>query len=123
VRFLLNENIPATVIHALRNRGHDVVSAKETMLGKPDKVLLTRAEKEKRLLVTQDKHFGELAFRAGLPAECGIILFRLGTASPEADSQRMLNVIENRSDWAGHFSVVTDRHIRVRSLLQQKRND
>ena len=40
MRFLLNENIPGTVIQALRNHGHDVVSAKETMAGNPDRLIL-----------------------------------------------------------------------------------
>ena len=53
MRFLKNENIPGTVIRVLRDYGHDVVSAKETMSGKPDKLILARAEEEKRLLITQ----------------------------------------------------------------------
>lgn len=123
MRLLLNENIPGTVIRVLRNRGHDVISAKEIMAGKSDKLILERAEKEKRLLVTQDKHFGELAFRFGLPLECGIILFRLGGANPEEDNRRMLDAIEGRTDWVGNFSVVTEKHIRIRPLSHPKRSD
>ncbi len=95
MRFLMNENIPGTVIRVLRDRGHDVVAAKETMSGKPGKVILARAQEEKRLLITQDKHFGELAYRAGLSPECGIILFRLEGSNSEDDNNRMLEVIEN----------------------------
>ena len=123
MRFLMNENIPGTVIRVLRDHGHDVVAAKETMSGKPDKVILARAQEEKRLLITQDKHFGELAYRAGLSAECGIILFRLEGSNSEDDNNRMLEVIENRTDWLGHFSVVTEKHIRIRPLLKVKRRD
>jgi len=123
LRFLLNENIPGTVIQTLRNHGHDVVSAKETMAGDPDRLILERAQKENRLLITQDKHFGELAYRAGLPVECGIILFRLEGANPEEDNHRMLEAIESRTDWAGNFSVVTERHIRIRPLPHPKGGD
>jgi predicted nuclease of predicted toxin-antitoxin system len=121
VRFLLNENIPGTVIQALRDYGHDVVSVKEIMAGNPDRLILERAQGENRLLVTQDKHFGELAFRAGLPAECGIILFRLEGANPEEDNNRMLDAIKSRTDWVGNFSVVTERHIRIRRLPHPER--
>ena len=31
---------------------------------------------ESRLLLTFDKDFGELTFRLGVPASCGIVLFR-----------------------------------------------
>lgn len=120
MRFLLNENIPGTVIHVLRDRGHDVLSAKETMAGNPDKLILERAQKENRLLVTQDKHFGELAFRVGLPSECGVILFRLEGSNPEEDNRRILDTIESRMDWSGNFSVVTEKHIRIRPLSHSK---
>jgi len=77
MRVLVNENIAATVIQELRHRGHDVLSAKESMRGAPDDVILARAQAEKRLLITQDKDFGELARVSGLPAACGVNLFRM----------------------------------------------
>ena len=67
-------------------------------------------------MLTQDKDFGELAFRFGLPAECGVILLRLSGPNPDADNQRALLAVESRTDWAGHFSVVTDVRIRMRPL-------
>jgi predicted nuclease of predicted toxin-antitoxin system len=59
-----------------------------------------RAQRELRLVVTQDKDFGELAFRQRLAAQCGVILFRLSQNDPDANVQRMLEVIESRSDWS-----------------------
>jgi predicted nuclease of predicted toxin-antitoxin system len=116
MRVLVNENISRTVIEEMRRRGHDVLSAKESMLADPDEALLERARRESRVLLTQDKDFGELAFRAKLPAECGVVLFRLGGCGPESDSNRILGSIEARQDWAGHFAVVTDDRIRIRPL-------
>jgi predicted nuclease of predicted toxin-antitoxin system len=66
--------------------------------------------------LTQDKDFGELAFRIGLPAECGIILFRLIGTNPDEDMRRMVEVLESRSDWAGHFVVATGDRLRLRPL-------
>jgi hypothetical protein len=66
--------------------------------------------------VTQDKDFGELAFRKKLPAACGIILFRLSGKSAASDINRMLEIIASREDWEGHFSVVTETKIRMRGL-------
>jgi len=120
MRLLANENVSATVIQALRQRGHDVLSAKESMRGESDPAVLLRARQEGRLVVTHDKDFGELAFRKGLPAECGILLFRLGGADPDSDNRRMLEVIQGREDWAGHFAVVTDDQIRIRPLPPAK---
>lgn len=116
MRILANENVSATVLQALRERGHDVLSVKESLRGEKDATILARAQAELRLVLTHDKDFGELAFRAGLPAECGVILIRLSGDNPDADNQHVLQAIESRSDWAGHFSVVTEDRIRMRPL-------
>jgi len=116
VLLLLNENMPSTLATMLRDGGHDVLTVKEAMRGADDVAVLARAQAEARILLTQDKDFGELAFRHGLPAECGIILFRLTGAAPEADVRRMLDALDSRSDWAGHLAVVTDDRVRLRPL-------
>ena len=109
-----------TAVAELRSRGHDVVAVKETLRGSSDTAILAQAQLEKRLVITQDKDFGELAFRQFLPAECGIILFRLSGDSPEADIQRIVEVIESRTDWQGQFAVATDDRIRLRPLPSRK---
>ena len=116
MRLLVNENVTGTVIQELRQRGHDVLSVKESMRSEADDVILARAQTEQRIVVTHDKDFGELAFRSQLPAECGVILLRLSGSDRDTDNARILEALENRSDWAGHFSVVTDDRIRVRPL-------
>jgi len=116
MRVLTHENVPGAMIAILRQKGHDVVSAKESLRGVPDRVVLARAQAEERILLTFDKEFGELAFRFELPAACGIVLFRLSGASPERDTARALAALESRQDWAGHFAVVTDDRIRLRLL-------
>jgi predicted nuclease of predicted toxin-antitoxin system len=109
-----------TVIRVLRERGHDVVSAKEALCGAADEEILARAQLEQRLLVSQDKDFGELAFRARLPASCGVILFRLVGTDPSEDNERILEVLESGTDWAGRFAVVTERQVRIRPLPSPK---
>jgi predicted nuclease of predicted toxin-antitoxin system len=116
MRVIVNENITQSVIQGLRDRGFDVLSVKESMRGADDTSILQRAEAEQRLVITQDKDFGELAFKHRLPATSGIVLFRLSADDPADDNQRMLDVMQSRSDWAGHFSVVTNDRIRMRTL-------
>jgi predicted nuclease of predicted toxin-antitoxin system len=117
MRFLVDENVATTVIRKLRQRGHDVLSAKESMLSEADDVILARAQTEERIVVTHDKDFGELAFRSQLPASFGIILFRLAGSNPDSDNQRMLEALESRTDWPGNLAVVTNERIRMRPLL------
>jgi predicted nuclease of predicted toxin-antitoxin system len=116
MRIVVNENVSASVIRELRSRGHDVLAAKEGMPGTNDESILARAQAENRLVVTHDKDFGELAFRFGLPANCGVLLIRLSGQSAQADIELVLNVIDSRDDWAGHFSVADRGRVRMRPL-------
>jgi predicted nuclease of predicted toxin-antitoxin system len=116
MRVLANENVSGSVIQALRGRGHDVLSVKQAMRAEADAVILARAPAEQRIVVTHDKGFGELAFRSGLPAECGVILLRLSGVSSEADNRRAVAALSSGVEFRGHFSVVTDDRIRTRRL-------
>ena len=116
MRLLTNENIPSAVVAGPRDRDHDVFAVKESLRGANDQTILARAQTESRLVITQDKDFGELSFRVGLPAECGVILFRLMGDDPSADIRRMVEVIDGRTDWSGQFTVATDDRIRMRPL-------
>lgn len=113
---LVNENVARTVIQELRKRGHDVLSVKELMCGAADDTILARARAEKRIVLTHDKDFGELTFRAALPAACGVNLFRLSGSDPDTDNRRVFDALDLRTDWVGHFSVVTDDRIRMRPM-------
>jgi predicted nuclease of predicted toxin-antitoxin system len=97
-KFLTNENIARAVVQALRQAGHDVLSAKESLRGEEDAAILARAQAEERIVVTQDKDFGELAFRFGLSATCGITLFRLSGLGRDADVARIVEVLSSRTD-------------------------
>lgn len=116
LRLLANENFPGPLIRELRRRGHDVASVKEAMRGATDREVLEQAREDNRLVVTFDKDFGELAYRARLPVGSGVILFRLSGADPATDNARVLAAFESGIDWSGSFAVVTDERIRVRPL-------
>ncbi len=87
------------------------------MCGAEDGKVLARAQAESRLVLTNDKDFGELAFRLKLPANCGVILLRVTGSNPQSTNRRILEAIDSRSDWVGHFAVITDVHIKLRSIL------
>jgi predicted nuclease of predicted toxin-antitoxin system len=116
MRIIANENVMATVVGELRSRGHDVLSVKESIPKAADDAVLARAQSEQRLVLTHDKDFGELAFRYGLSAECGVLLIRLSGGGRQADLDQVLKVIESRDDWTGHFSVASRGRVRMRPL-------
>jgi predicted nuclease of predicted toxin-antitoxin system len=105
MRFIVNENIPGPVVQALRDRAHDVVWVKEQTPGADDQDVLALAPAERRVVVTADTDFGELAFRSRLPAESGIILVRLDWIDPEADNEVVINAVTSRESWSGTFPL------------------
>jgi predicted nuclease of predicted toxin-antitoxin system len=84
--------------------------------GSPDRDVLARAVKQSRILLTFDKDFGELALHEGLPAICGIVLFRLPMPASSEVGRFIINILNSRSDWIGHFSVIEPGRLRMRPL-------
>jgi predicted nuclease of predicted toxin-antitoxin system len=116
MRILANENFPGDAIATLRQRGRDVAWIRADAPGSSDHRVLTRADTEGRILITFDKDFGELAFRAKLPASSGIILFRISAPSSAHVARVAVAALESRTDWSGHFAVVEDARIRMTPL-------
>ncbi|MBV8425818.1 MAG: DUF5615 family PIN-like protein [Hyphomicrobiales bacterium] len=116
MRFLADENLPGEAVAALEQAGHDVVWVRTAAPGSKDEIILAWAVREGRVLITFDKDFGELAWRAGLPASSGIILFRLPMPVAAKVGAVIAARIGERSDWDGHFSVIEPGRIRMRRL-------
>lgn len=123
MRILANENFPGAAVAALRGAGHDVLWARTEMPGAPDEDIVARAGAESRVIVTFDKDFGELVYHHGLPAACGIVLFRFAIRSPEAAAERAQSILESRTDWPGHFAVVEEARVRLRPLPPARGQD
>ena len=116
MRFLADENFPLAAVEALRRDGHDVAWIRADAPGSSDDVVLARSQSEGRILLTFDKDFGALAFHARLPAECGVILFRIAKPSAAEVAAAVLEAVRSRDDWTGHFAVVERERIRLRRL-------
>jgi predicted nuclease of predicted toxin-antitoxin system len=75
MNFLADESCAGVVIVALREAGHDVVAIAEVAQGATDEQVLDRALNENRILITEDRDFGELVFAHRRPST-GVILLR-----------------------------------------------
>jgi predicted nuclease of predicted toxin-antitoxin system len=77
VKFLLDEGIPFRLAAFLAGEGHDIVECgRDLPQALNDRDILAIAVREARILVTNDKDFGDLVFRDHLP-HAGVILFRV----------------------------------------------
>lgn len=116
MKFVADENFPRSVLRILRQHGYDVKSIAEERPGISDNEVLAFAAAEERTLLTFDKDFGDLAFRQGILASYGIILFRSGCQSPKESADLALATLKSGVSWAGQFCVVRDSKIRVTRL-------
>jgi len=116
MRFLANENFPGNAVTELQMAGHDVVWVRTAAPGSKDEDVLAQAAREERIVLTFDKDFGELAWHAGLPASCGVVLFRLPMPPAPNVGSVLAARIGERADWAGHFTVLEPGRIRMRPL-------
>jgi hypothetical protein len=65
LHFLADENLDFAVVRILRTAGHDVRALAEEATRTVDAEVIALALREGRILLTEDKDFGWLAFVAG----------------------------------------------------------
>jgi predicted nuclease of predicted toxin-antitoxin system len=112
-KFLANENVPGEVVEAARQAGHDLTWIAESSPGVDDDAVLAAALGESRVLLTFDKDFGEMAFKQGKAATCGVLLLRPRVRSPSYLAQFVLAVLGQCVTWEGNFSVAQEGKLRV----------
>jgi predicted nuclease of predicted toxin-antitoxin system len=116
MKFLADEYCDLALVDTLRAEGHDVYYVAESLRGGSDDAILTRAYSENRLLITEDKDFGELVYRLGQPAR-GIILLRFDTVDRAFKIPRLLTFLgQDPQRLSGSFVVIEIDKVRVRPL-------
>jgi predicted nuclease of predicted toxin-antitoxin system len=118
VDLLADENIHADVVAWLRTEGHDVLYAAESLSGSSDYELLRVAQEQARILITDDKDFGELVFFRRMVSN-GVVLIRLSSSSIAVRLTRLAEAwpgIEAQARGTNRFVVIGDRAVRIRAL-------
>lgn len=111
--FLADESCDFAVVRALRAAGHDVKAVAEVALGATDDVVLEIASREQRMLLTEDKDFGQLIFAAGTSTS-GVIFIRYPTTARSLLPQIIVDLVNTEQDrLAGSFAVVQPSRIRI----------
>jgi predicted nuclease of predicted toxin-antitoxin system len=116
MRFLADECLHVEIVAVLRQAGHEVATVAPADTGASDEMVLERAARERAILLTADKDFGEIAVARG-GASSGVVLFRRSVADPAGAAARLLRLIQKRGDSLyGLHAVVTPARARVRKL-------
>ncbi len=113
MKFLLDESAEYRLAAFLADQGHDVTAiAHDYPHALADAAVLAIAKAERRILITNDRDFGELVFRRGM-LHSGVILFR----TPSGNTARKLAALQElltSSDRLDHFIVVGKGGARIR---------
>jgi predicted nuclease of predicted toxin-antitoxin system len=116
VKLLADECCDALLGEGLRRDGHDVLYVKEIGPGAADDTVLQMAADQQRVLLTEDKDFGELVVRLKLPAH-GIVLLRINPADSAAKLARLRHLLQHHGQrLSGSFVVLSEKRARFRSL-------
>jgi predicted nuclease of predicted toxin-antitoxin system len=114
MKFLLDQSTDARLVTHLKHLGHDVKRiGSHYPPGLPDQDVLILAKQKSRILITDDRDFGELVFRLKF-GHCGVIFLRLGTYAPlNLKIERLTYVLTHYREQLDQFLVVTKDRVRV----------
>lgn len=116
MKWLADENMERAVIDSLRQRGFDVKAITEMAPRLGDEEVLAIANQEDRLLLTNDKDFGELAF-LGRSVKQGICLLRFHLEDSAWKAQQLGKFLDSYSgSLSGKFVVLSEGRARIRKL-------
>lgn len=116
MRFLADESCDFALVRQMRSAGHDVTAIVELSPRSSDKHVMELAVAENRIVITEDKDFGEL-FYARSQASCGVILIRFPVQARRSLAGTVLQMVDSLKDTLlGRFVVVQPHGIRVGRL-------
>ena len=116
IRFLADESCDFSIVRELRATGYDVLAVSEEFASASDLQVLKRAVDEKRILLTEDKDFGEWIF-AHREEMYGVLLIRYpGNLRSRLRDEINVLVKEHGFDLVKNFTVLEPGRARIRKI-------
>ena len=116
IKFLANVNIEKPVIDYLVRNGIDVKWVADIDKRMPDVKVCEAANNEERIILTNDKDFGEIVFLQKM-ASRGIVLFRVKGQDASIKISLIEKLLNKHSDKIiNHFVVITKEKFRCISM-------
>ena len=117
MKFLADQDVYAATIHALKDLGHEVITASQLGMAKAKDVQLLRAAHDQsRIFVTRDRDFGALVFvQASGP---GVIYLRILPSTQQtvhAELARALTLYSEQQLQSSFVVIEPGRH-RIRKV-------
>ena len=113
MRFLADESYDFSVVRALRSADHDVVAIAEVSPREEDDAVMERAVRGGRILLTEDKDFGQLVY-AKLQKTGGVIFIRFPARVRRSLPATVVEVVRRRGQrLIGSFTVLQPGRVRT----------
>ncbi|MBX3347810.1 MAG: DUF5615 family PIN-like protein [Nitrospira sp.] len=113
MRFLADESCDFSVVRALRAAEHDVLAVTELLSGSDDAVVMDVAFREHRILLTEDKDFGQLVYAYSQQSN-GVILIRYPSRARKTLAEAVVTLVSRlAADLSRSFIVLTPGRVRI----------
>jgi predicted nuclease of predicted toxin-antitoxin system len=113
---LADESVNENLIIAMRSKGYDVFSVREEMRSESDINIANFSLEPLRIIVTEDKDFGEIVYHYNLKV-AGVILLRYSPLDYSVIENKLLNYLTaHLNNSVGKFIVITPKLTRIRTL-------
>jgi len=117
LKFVVDEDMPRSVAHGLRDRGYEVLDVRDCGLrGRSDDEIFNLAQKEGAIILTGDMGFGNL-LRFPLGSHSGIVLVRFPNEISVSELNHQINKAFNlldEHDFKGNLIILEPGKIRIR---------
>ncbi len=113
---LADENIGNHMVSILRSKNIEVSHIKENHRGVTDEEVIRLSKNPPRIILTEDKDFGEWVY-AHNEQNTSVIFLRYSAQESEYIISTLVNLLQSKGDdLYGKFTTITTQKIRIRSL-------
>ena len=116
MKFIVDENIPFEVFQILKDKGLDITSVTSEYKRLSDDEILSKAVKEKRVIITFDKDFGKMIFKEKKNS-FGVVLLRIRPQSVDYILSQLTKVLDLGINFSISFCVVGNHTLRIIPLF------
>ena len=121
MRFLADDSCDFAAVRALRTAGHNVIAVAEISPRADDERVLELAVRGRRVLLTEDKDFGQLVF-ADRRATAGVVLLRFPAPARSRLGDAVVELVEaHGSELVRRFVVLQPGRVRFVPAPRQGR--
>ena len=117
-RLLVDEHIARSTVEMLREMGFDVEWAvEEGFQGVDDTVLYQRAVHQKRIILTFDSDFSQMAY-ASQKHPAGVLVLKFKPRNTHECNERLCQALKTVGELSGKLVIVSLHPVRVRPMTR-----